>query len=109
MSPEEALVRIRTRWSRPAPDRFDVEERAAIRLEDDPDREVLVLELSSRVVGSHLRLFVRVHEEDRVRWGHGKTPRLIRGWHSGYVQELGDVDRILDGLTPRLEAAREAA
>jgi len=92
-----ALVRFRARWSAPMVDQADVEERAAIRLEED-EREVLVLTRPPEV-----RLFVRAPELDRVQWG--KPPRLHRGWRSGYVHELADVDRILDGLVARLSEA----
>lgn len=85
-----------------APDVLDVEERAAIRLEDEPGREVRVLARPAATAPAHVRLFVRVGEEDRVKWGKGKAHRLVRGWHSGYVHELADVDRILDGLSRRL-------
>lgn len=102
MTPEEAIAGMRSRWAMPAPDVLDVEERAAIRLADGPYREVLVLARRAAAAPAHVRMFVRVTEEDRVKWGKGKTHRLVRGWHSGYVHELADVDRILDGLSRRL-------
>jgi len=101
MTPAEASERMRARLARPWPARSDVEERAAIALADDPDRELLVVDRTSPHAGRTVRLFVRVHEKDRVSFDR-KPPRRIRGWHSGYVRELRDVDRLLHQMRARI-------
>lgn len=104
MTVGEALEVFRARWAGPGPDRRDVEERAALRLRDS-SREFLVMDTGTE----RDRLFVRIGEDDRVKWGErGKAPKLTRGWHSGYVHRLEDVDRIFDGAAARVEAARRA-
>ena len=107
MKPENvaaALEHFRARWSRPLVAAPDVEERAAVRLQDD-ERQVLVL-----VRPPEVRLFVRAPELDRVVWGATpeQEPRLKPGWHSGYVHDLADVDHILDRLRERLGRAEAA-
>lgn len=112
MTADEALERIRARWfDRPPPPAVsDVEERAALRLRDALEREVLV-HVNPTVTGPVVRLFARLPELDEVSWPNGKRrhPVLKRGWHSGYVHELADVDRVLDGVPARLAEAAAAA
>lgn len=80
MTDDEAVARMRARWSHPPLDRRDVEERIAIRFLDGPAPDVVVL-------GPHpnaCRLFVRLR--------HDGT------YASRYVHTVADVDATLDRL-----------
>lgn len=108
MTADEAIERVRARWwdRPPPPSVVDVEERAAVRLRDDLEREVSV-HVQPTVAGPAVRLFVRLGELDEVSWPRGRRrhPVLKRGWHSGYVHEIGDVDLVIDGAMAALRAA----
>lgn len=81
-SVEEALARMRARWSHPPVDRADIEERLAVRLIEAPAAEVLVLGPWPPLPAC--RLFVR----------HPK------GWRSRYVHAVAEVDAALDWCRP---------
>lgn len=85
MTADEALERMRERWrDRPPIDLRDVEERAAIRLEDlRPELRIR----AQRAPRGAARLFVEVrrgHEGERSTW-----------W-SAYVHSLEEVDEVLE-------------
>ena len=97
MTHEEALARIRARWSHPPLDPRDVEERVALRYRDAaaPPRVAVV------ACRPACRLFVLLHDDEDIR---------RREWTSAYVHRTADVDQVLHMLEARApRAGRRAA
>lgn len=85
MTPEEAIARMRARWTHAPIDVVDVEERLALRLADRPELEARMV-----LARDACRVFVRrVGAEWRSRYVHAvEEVDAAIGWILGQLEEL---------------------